>query len=108
MSQVLDSLHHIALTVADIEQSVEWYTTSFHCEVLYHERTEAMIQFDNIRLQLFLPSQQPPHIACVRSDAKTFGELREHRDGMQSTFVADPTGNVVELIQKEDENENSS
>lgn len=94
----LDQVHHIALPVADISQSIAWYQSSFSCELAYQDATQAILQFNNIRIVLVLPSQQRMHIAYLRDDAETLGELREQVDGIQSTFVADPTGNPVEIV----------
>ncbi len=96
--QVLDSIDHVALSVASISQSVQWYQTSFNCRVLVEERTFAVLQFENLRVTLVLPSQQPPHIAFARADAATLGELREQVDGIKSTFISDPTGNPIEIL----------
>ncbi len=97
-SGALSPIDHIALTVSDIERAVHWYQTSFDCHLVQHERTFAILQFANIRLHLILPSEAPPHLAFVRADAHTYGELMEQRDGTNSTYLADPTGNPVELI----------
>ena len=91
-------IHHIAIAVADIKRSIKWYMTSFHCELLEESAREAVLQFANIRLVLVLPSQEPAHMGFLKSDAHTFGELRPRGGDLWSTFVADPTGNVVELI----------
>ena len=95
-----DSIHHIAIMVANIESSVQWYTTSFNCEVIFSNDTEAILEFENLSLHLLLPSQMPAHIAFSRDDADTFGELRENRDDTKSCFVSDPTGNPVEIVLK--------
>ncbi len=100
MNDQLDRLHHIAINVADIEKSLKWYQSSFRCEVVYRDRTQAVLQFVNVRLTLVLPNTEPSHIAFERDDAKTLGELRERPDGTESTFVADPTGNVIEILKK--------
>ena len=94
----LDDIHHLGLVVADLEQSKNWYLTSFSCEVLSETKTEIVLQFNNIRLSLVLPSHQPSHLAFVRDDANTLGELRKQQDGTFSTFISDPTGNAVEII----------
>lgn len=94
----LDEVDHVALAVADIERSVAWYTSSFSCEVEKVENTYAVLRFRNLRLVLVLPSQQRTHVGYLKSDAAAFGEITERTDGILSTFVADPTGNMVELI----------
>ncbi len=95
-----DSIHHVAIMVADIQRSLQWYTTSFNCEVAFSSDTEAILKFENLSLQLLLPSQMPAHIAFSREDAATFGELRDNRDNTSSCFVSDPTGNPVEIVSK--------
>lgn len=94
----MDSIHHIAIHVADLARAVHWYTTSFECEVSYQDKTQAVLEFANCKLVLVLPSQQPPHVAFPRRDASTLGELLLRPDGLYSTYLSDPTGNVVEVI----------
>jgi catechol 2,3-dioxygenase-like lactoylglutathione lyase family enzyme len=97
-SNPLDEIDHVAVAVADIERSVHWYTTSFSCEVERQEKTYAILRFANMKLVLVLPSQQKWHVGYKKNDAASFGEITERTDGIRSTFVADPTGNIVELI----------
>ena len=94
-----DAIHHIAIQVASISDSVNWYRGSFACEVLSQDTTHALLQFQNIKLTLILPSQEPNHLAFVREDANTLGELREKKEGLRSCFIADPSGNPVEIIE---------
>lgn len=98
MEQLFDNIDHIAIEVADIQGSINWYTTSFSCEVEHRDALSATLKFGNIRLALVLPSQQRRHLAFRRQDAASFGELFEQRDGVRSTFLADPTGNIVEIV----------
>lgn len=101
----LDRIHHIAINVSDIEAACHWYTSSFSCEILLKQPTQAILQFENIRLVLVMPSQQRTHVAYTKSNAASFGELRTQADGILSTFVADPTGNPVEIVLPEEGNE---
>lgn len=94
----LDEIDHVAVNVADIENSVRWYLTSFSCTVERQEKTFAILRFRNLKLVLILPSQQRGHVGYKKTDAASFGEITERTDGIKSTFVADPTGNIVELI----------
>lgn len=94
----LDSIHHIALHVADLEVATKWYETSFKCERLYADRSQAVLQFHNIQLVLVLPSSEQPHVAFLKENAETFGELFPTKTGESSTVVSDPTGNIVELV----------
>ena len=94
----LDRIDHITLQVADIEASIRWYQSSFHCELMQQDRFRARLRFDNVELTLILPSQEPPHLAFYRADAHTLGALRLRPDGRHSTFIADPTGNPIEIV----------
>lgn len=94
----LSKVHHIAITVADLKRSVKWYMTSFNCRPIFESPQEVVLAFANIHLSLVLPSHEQPHVAFERSDANTLGELRERKNGVFSTFLSDPTGNMVEII----------
>lgn len=94
-----DSVDHVAILVSDIEQSIRWYLSSFSCDLVEQGNTFAVMQFENVKLVLTLPSIDPPHLALKKSDAQTYGELRTRSDGARSTYVSDPTGNIVELLQ---------
>jgi catechol 2,3-dioxygenase-like lactoylglutathione lyase family enzyme len=93
----LDTLHHAAIRVKDVKETVEWYTQRFHCEVEYQDPTWAMLAFQNVRLAFVIAEQHPPHIAIV-GDPAAFGEAKTHRDGTTSVYVKDPNGNNVEVM----------
>lgn len=97
----LDDMHHVTIQVASIERSLKWYLNSFRCEVVRESSLSATLRFGNIQLTLVLPSQEPAHLAFVRDDAHTLGTLRRRPDGYYSTFIADPTGNPVEILAPE-------
>lgn len=99
----MDRLDHTAITVSNIDQAVSWYEGSFDCKVLYKTETEAMLEFENVKLQLLLPSQRPSHLAFRKNDADTYGNLKKNKDGSRSCFISDSTGNLVEVIAFEDE-----
>jgi catechol 2,3-dioxygenase-like lactoylglutathione lyase family enzyme len=98
MSATFDRLDHLAIHVGDLERSISWYQTSFSCELIFRSATRALLQFSNVKLELLLPSEEPPHIAFERGDAQTFGSLMFCPPDMQTTSVSDPTGNMVELV----------
>lgn len=98
---MLDSLHHVAIPVKDVAASVAWYTKTFRCEIAYQDSTWALLTFDNVKLALVIPEQHPPHIAFATPDASKHGELKPHRDGTKSIYIADPAGNAVELLDPE-------
>ena len=60
MKEKFDRIHHIAIQVTNIEQSVKWYKKSFACNVSYQDNSWALIEFENTSLSLVLPSQHPP------------------------------------------------
>jgi catechol 2,3-dioxygenase-like lactoylglutathione lyase family enzyme len=94
----LDALHHIAVSVKDIPSAVDWYTRTFSCRVSYQDDTWAMLEFANLKLALVIPQQHPPHLAFVSPAAEKFGVLKPHRDGTRSCYVADPSGNAIEIL----------
>ena len=93
----LDTLHHAAIRVQDVKETVQWYTERFHCEVEYQDATWAMLAFANVRLAFVIAEQHPPHIAIV-GDPAAFGEAKTHRDGTTSVYVKDPNGNNIEVM----------
>tara|TARA_R110000787_G_scaffold99866_4_gene204656 strand:- start:898 stop:1293 length:396 start_codon:yes stop_codon:yes gene_type:complete len=95
---VLDSIHHVAVSVPEYRAAVSWYEKTFDVTVAYADEVWALLDFDNTHLALILPTQHPPHFAVVRDDAETLGQLTVHRDGTSSVYVEDPWGNLVELM----------
>ncbi len=95
---LLDSIHHVAISVTDIQAAVDWYTRTFQCKVSYQDDTWALLDFANLKLALVVPSQHPAHIAFVSPEAEKFGTLKPHRDGTRSCYVTDPAGNPVEIM----------
>jgi len=90
---------HIALSVKDIDTSVDWYERSLQASVLYKDETWAMLEVGGIKLALTVFTQHPPHIAFAVGDIKELGaQYREHRDGSCYVYKCDPDGNTVELI----------
>lgn len=97
-SNELTVVDHITINVANIEQSIAWYQSSFSCEVVFQSTTQAQLAFANVKVSLVLPSQQRPHLALLKPDAASFGSLRQQPEGIHSTMVSDPTGNIIELV----------
>jgi catechol 2,3-dioxygenase-like lactoylglutathione lyase family enzyme len=94
----LDAIHHVAISVQDIATAVRWYTQHFQCKVVYQDETWAMLEFANLKLALVIPSQHPPHLAFLSPEAEKHGELKTHRDGTRSVYIADPAGNAIEVL----------
>jgi catechol 2,3-dioxygenase-like lactoylglutathione lyase family enzyme len=95
--KVLDTMDHVAVSVANVKDTVDWYTKNFECKVQYQDETWALIEFANIRLAFVLPQQHPPHFALLREPAD-YGEPKTHRDGTRSVYLQDPSGNDVEIL----------
>jgi len=99
--RTLDDLHHVAISVRNIAEAVDWYRSTFRCEVTYQDDTWAMLRFGNVNLALVLPAQHPPHLGFVTAKAHDFAPLKRHRDGTESVYISDPAGNPVELLSPE-------
>jgi catechol 2,3-dioxygenase-like lactoylglutathione lyase family enzyme len=96
--QQLDSLHHVAIVVQNVADSVQWYRSRFRCEVTYEDGSWALLRFANSSLALVTEGDHPAHIGFVAPAALNAGPLKTHRDGTRSVYVADPSGNAVELL----------
>lgn len=94
----LDQLHHVAIRVNSIAESVDWYRATFACEIAYQDATWAMLRFGNVNLALVIAEQHPPHLGFATDKANSYGELKTHRDGTKSIYISDPSGNAVELL----------
>ena len=94
----LDAIHHVAVEVDNVAESVRWYKHTFKSCVSYQDDTWALLKFANMSLALVTRGQHPPHIGFVTDAAHSHGDLTPHRDGTRSVYIADPTGNAVELL----------
>jgi len=99
----MDKIHHIAIQVKNIEESVNWYKENFDVEVSYQDKTWAMINFENTSLALVIPEEHPYHFAVETNEAELFGKLTKHRDGTASVYIKDIDGNNVEMIKLKDD-----
>ncbi len=98
MADKLDAIHHLAISVKNIGESVDYYQKTFECKVVYQDATWALLQFANIQLALVLPGHHPPHLAIAKDDAENWGKLTKHRDGVESVYIADNAGNSIEIL----------
>lgn len=94
----MDTLHHIAIQVTEIEATISWYQTIFDFSIEYQDQTWALLKFENISIALVLAEQHPPHLAFYKEDADRYGPLTPHRDGTESVYLSDPSGNFVEIL----------
>ncbi len=98
MNEKLDAVHHVAVMTRDLQESLDWYTARFACQVLYRDATWALLQFANLQMALVSPGEHAAHVGIARPDAERFGPLRTHRDGVRYVYLADPAGNTVEVV----------
>ena len=93
-----DIIDHLAICTDDIAKSVIWYIDNFNCNILYQDKSWAMLEFDNVKLALVLPDQHPFHFAILKDDVESYGEPITHRDGSVSVYVKDRSGNNIEIL----------
>ena len=92
---------HVAVNVADIARSVEWYKDKLGAEVLYQDPSWAFLQAGGTKIALTVAAQHPPHIAFdigPNPPADFFKVAKVHRDGSASRYISDPDGNSIEWI----------
>jgi catechol 2,3-dioxygenase-like lactoylglutathione lyase family enzyme len=92
-----DYLHHVAVAVLNVKETIDWYVDHFECQVTYQDETWALVKFANVSLAFVIPEQHPPHIAILGSP-DSYGKAVKHRDGTRSVYVKDPAGNNVEIL----------
>ena len=114
-------LRHIALNVADVVVSVEFYTTLFGMQVVWQpdpDNAYLSSGCDNLALHKAAPrrgraGQRLDHVGFIvpRSDdvdrAAKILETHEvpivkpvqtHRDGSRSLYCADPDGTIIQIL----------
>ncbi len=114
-------LRHIALNVADVAVSVEFYTTLFGMQVVWQpdpDNAYLSSGCDNLALHKAMPQRAQAgqildHVGFIvpRSDdvdraaeiLETHGvpiikPVRPHRDGSRSLYCADPDGTIIQIL----------
>lgn len=100
-------LDHVAVPSQDLNRDVEFYQTlGFRLETLYHDW--AMLRDrDGRGIALLAPNgKHPPHFGMRIDSLEELQQIaREHnrivaphRDGSYSAYLADPSGNEIELV----------
>jgi catechol 2,3-dioxygenase-like lactoylglutathione lyase family enzyme len=92
---------HVAVNVADIARSVDWYRANLGAEVLYQDGTWAFLRAGGAKIALTVTDQHPPHIGFdvgPNPPPEFFKGAKAHRDGSVSRYVSDPDGNAIEWI----------
>jgi catechol 2,3-dioxygenase-like lactoylglutathione lyase family enzyme len=96
-TKTFDIVDHVAISVANVQGTVDWYLKNFKCKIAYQDATWALLEFANVKVAFVLPAQHPPHFALL-GDPAVFGEPKTHRDGTRSVYLHDPSGNSVEVL----------
>ena len=98
--QKLDSIHHVAIVVDDVDRAIRWYQSNLQTSLVYADDSWAMLAFENISLALVKAEQHPPHLAVEYEQADQYGPLKRHRDGTESIYIKDSEGNSIELLRQ--------
>ncbi len=53
----LQSLHHIAIPVRDIDRAIAWYTSRFACELKYRDGTQS----------IYIQDSEGNHVEIIQS-----------------------------------------
>ena len=94
----MKAIDHIAIQSDDPMTLAKWYESEFGAEVLYLDDTWAFLQLKNIKLAIVHPKQHPAHIAFEVDSFSENDIVKSHRDGSESAYKKDPSGNIYELI----------
>ena len=94
----LRSIDHIAIQSDEPMILAKWYESEFGAEILYLDETWAFLQFKNVKLAIVHPKQHPAHIAFEVDSFSEDDKVKAHRDGSESAYKKDPSGNIYELI----------
>lgn len=103
---------HVAIESTDIDESVNWYMKIWDkAKVLYQDDSWAFLESGDTKIAFVTPKQHPPHIAFKVESQEQEDFLNEvfpnhgwklHRDGTESFYTRDPSGNFVEFIKYND------
>jgi catechol 2,3-dioxygenase-like lactoylglutathione lyase family enzyme len=96
---------HVAQVVPDIAEAVAWYVEMLGASVLYQDNTWAFVEVGGARLAFVVRDQHPNHLAWRVSlteleelAARHEKEIKTHRDGTRSFYLAAPGGAHIEMI----------
>lgn len=95
-------IDHVAFKVESIPEAVEWYRDTVGAEIEYQDETWAMLNVSGIKLALVLPGTHPNHFAIRCNNLNELPcddeAIKQHRDGSQYIYLADPYGNAIEWV----------
>ena len=98
----MDIIDHIAIRVADLKESEEWYLDHLNAEVTFRDQKYIRLKVGNTNIALIDQAYYPwAHIGVLvedKNDLPDTGSRVEHRDGTIGVYVKDPSGNYIEYI----------
>ena len=98
----MDIIDHIAIRVANLKESEEWYLDHLKAEVTFRDRKYIRLKVGNTNIALIDEVYYPwAHIGVLvkdKDDLPDIGSRIEHRDGTIGVYVKDPSGNYIEYI----------
>ncbi len=115
---IIETLSHINIPAKNLQKAVEFYTQFLDFEVVEEGANHALVAFDNLHLRLdtgMEPFAKVPVLSFLL-DVDDFTEALQEVEqnsievakgpfesgGGESVYVADPSGNLVELYYRED------
>ena len=87
----MSKIESVSIAVSNIKRSIQWYKENFKCELISESKISASLQFENIKLVLLLPIEEPPHLTIETSDLGTHVNGQLEHDGH---------GNFIKIIKK--------
>ena len=93
-------LDHTAVITKNLVRDLEWYTKKFSCSLIYQDETWGLLDFDNICLALVTKGEHPNHFAIIDPTIKKDKRAKRNRDGIFFKYENDPSGNVIEKIDR--------
>ncbi len=100
----IERFDNIAISVKDIQKSIDWYQKNIGAKIKYQDETWALVCVNDTDIAFVTNNQHPPHIAFrVDSLCDLDPSYKTHRDGSKYIYKTDPDGNTVELIHWESE-----
>jgi len=91
-------LDHVAISVTNIQNSIDWYVKEFNALVEYHDTTWAMMNISGTKIALIKSNYHKPHIAFTQDAVSPPEDAKTHRDGSKYIYTEDPDGNMIEKI----------
>ncbi len=98
---------HLAFETENIQGTVEFYRATFpDTQVLYLDKSWALISSGGVKIAFVTKGEHPPHIAyrvetreeLIAEAAKSGSIIKRHRDQSESFYIYDPSGNALEII----------